>query len=104
MTNGRCYRRLLFWFFARSMGSEFQRALLIVPASQPPRGVARVKNPGGQVVMWHVVACRRRPAAPSDLPKSWGAAAPPAPPLATPLHVIKGKMNVIRHCTEHSNK
>ena len=35
MTNGRCYRRLLFWFFARSMGSEFQRALLIVPASQP---------------------------------------------------------------------
>ena len=49
------------------------------------RGVARVKNPGGQVVMWHVVACRRRPAAPSDLPKSGGAAAPPAPPLATPL-------------------
>ena len=42
------------------------------------------KSRGGQVVMWHVVACRRRPAAPSDLPKSGGAAAPPAPPHATP--------------------
>ena len=51
------------------------------------RGVARVKNPGGQVVMWHVVACRRRPAAPSDLPKSGGAAAPPAPPLGASLHL-----------------
>ena len=50
------------------------------------RGVARVKNPGGQVVMWHVVACRRRPAAPSDLPKSGGAAAPPAPALGASLY------------------
>ena len=40
----------------------------------------------GQVVMWHVVACRRRPAAPSDLPKSGGAAAPPAPALGASLH------------------
>ena len=30
-------------------------------------------------------ACRRCLVAPSDLPKSGGAAAPPAPPLATPL-------------------
>ena len=30
-------------------------------------------------------ARRRCPAAPSDLPKSGGAAAPPAPPLAAPL-------------------
>ena len=49
------------------------------------RGVARVKNPGGQVVMWHVVACRRRPAAPSDLPKSGRAAAPLASPLGASL-------------------
>ena len=40
MTNGRYYQRLLFWFFLPSpllwttIGSEFQQALLIVPASQ----------------------------------------------------------------------
>ena len=51
------------------------------------RDAPSVKNPVGQVVMWHVVACRRRPAAPSDLPKSGGAAAPPAPALGASLHI-----------------
>ena len=31
----------------------------------------------------------RRPAAPSDLPKSGGAAAPPAPPFGASLFIIK---------------
>ena len=45
------------------------------------RDAPRVKNPGGQVVM-------RRAAAPSDLPKSGGAAAPPAPPLGASLYKL----------------
>ena len=58
------------------------------------RDAPRVKNPGGQVVMWHVVACRRRPAAPSDLPKSGGAAAPLAPPLGASLKDIVNRKQI----------
>ena len=50
------------------------------------RGVSGYQTLGGQVVMGRVVACRRRPAAPSILPKSWWAIAHPAhPPLTTLL-------------------
>ena len=46
------------------------------------RDAPRVKNPGGA---GSNAARRRCPAAPSDLPKSGGAAAPPAPPLGASL-------------------
>ena len=49
------------------------------------RGVSGYLTLGGQVVMWRVVACRRRPAAPSILPKSGWAIAHPAHLTLTPL-------------------
>ena len=49
------------------------------------RDAPRVKNPVGQVVMRGAAGRRRCPAAPSDLPKSGGAAAPAAPPLGASL-------------------
>ena len=42
------------------------------------RGVSGYQTLGGQVVMWRMVARRRRPAAPSILPKSGWAIAHPA--------------------------
>ena len=49
------------------------------------RGVSGYQTLVGQVVMWCVVACRRRPAAPSILSKSGWAIAHPAHPPLTPL-------------------
>ena len=45
-------------------------------------------------------AAHSYPVAPSDLPKSGGAAAPPAPPLAAPLNIL---YNVFRKVKYHYN-
>ena len=63
--------------------------ILVAHPDYQCRDAPRVKNPVGQVVMRRIRRRRRCPAAPSDLPKSGGAAAPPAPPFGASLFIIK---------------
>ena len=53
--------------------------------SQPGRAVARSENPGGHVILGGDNVPPLVEIGLTDLPKSGGARAPPAPPLATGL-------------------